>query len=530
MEKKADVAALLRVSTAEQAGVDRAGLERQRQVIQRTIASRNLNCVREIELSDVSGTNVRNCPEVLEILNDIRDRKIQGVVVADLYRLVIPADIGDFVLLQVFQDTGAIIYSGDQAIDLSSDSGYLMGGLQALLAGHELRLIKKRMQGGKEVKRRQGKCPGSKITLPTGVGYDRATEKYYYTDAISKVVEAFRLMDEDGLRNITEIARRVGLVNRTLANLLRNPIFIGYRVYLQKRGAKYPSRNGRQSDRKKMFRAENEIIRIKVIDEPVISPERFERVQHVLNSVKHVWSSKYVKGKATNLGVGVVRCGICGDILYCSSGKRAGRQRTHGYYSCRRNYYLYKGKTGGCELPNLRQADVDTALTECVTEQLTNPSIVKELVRIAVGRIQGQADSAESANDRKQQRIAELNRKLTRLLSGYEDGAIDLPTYRQRKQQLEGDIRLLETSPSSSAQPKAAIVDTQRMKRSLVRGAVAFARASSPELKRSALRRLFSEITISSKGVEGFRFMPQFHAYGTETGIHSDRDSSQPPT
>ena len=529
MEKKADVVALLRVSTAEQAGVDRAGLERQRQVIQRTISSRNLNCVREIELSDVSGSNVRNCSEVVEILDDIRDRKIQGVVVADLDRLIRPADLGDFALLQVFQDTGAVIYCGDQLIDLSTDSGYLMGGLQALLAGNELRLIKRRMQGAKEVKRRQGKCPSADITLPTGVAYDRATEKYSYTDAVSKVVEAFRLMDQDGLRNITEIAGRVGLQNRTLANLLRNPLFTGYRVYLQKRGGKYPSRNGRQSDRKKIPRSENEIIRVKVIEEPAVSQERFDRVQQILNSVKHVWGSKHVNGKVGSLGVGLTRCGVCGDIVYFSSGKRAGRQKTHGYYSCRRNYYLYKGKTGGCELPNLRQADVDTALTECVNEQLTNPSIVKELVRIAVGRIQGQTNSAESANDRNPQRIAELNRKLTRLLSAYEDGAIDLPTYRQRKQQLEGDIRLLETSPSSSAQPKAAIVDTQRMKRSLVRGAVAFARASSPELKRSALRRLFSEITISSKGVEGFRLMPQFHAFGTETGIHSDKDSSPPP-
>ena len=530
MAKANDVVALLRVSTAEQAGDDRAGLGRQREVVNRTVKSRGLNCLREIVLSDVSGTNVRNCPEVIGFLEEIREGKIQGVVVADLDRLVRPANIDELALLQVFQDTGAIIYSGDQEIDLSSDSGYLMGGIQALLAGHELRLIKRRMQGAKEIKRREGKCPGSKITLPTGVGYDRDREKYYYTADIHKVVEAFRLMDEDGLRNLCEIGRRVGIQNRTLSNQLRNPIYAGYRQYLQKRGAKYPSTNGRQSGRKKVQRAENEVIRVRVIEPPAVSQDRFDRVQQMLGTVKHIWSARRDTGSEVRLGVGVARCGVCGDLLFCSSGKRAGRTHSLGYYTCKRNYYLYKAKTGGCDQRNMRQKDVETALTGFVSTHLTDHRIVSAILNHANDRereASSCASQADSGGMAKQ--IVELKRKRARLLAAYEEAAIDLAVYRQRTKQLDAEIKSLEAALLHNNCQQKNHMDRREFVRKVVLGATAFARASTDRQKKAALCQLFAEVKVSSEGVTGFRLMPQFHVGVCDSGIPSGRDSSPPP-
>ncbi len=530
MAKVKDVVALLRVSTAEQAGDDRAGLGRQREVIKRTVTSRGLNCLREIVLSDVSGTNVRNCPEVIGVLDEIRQGCIQGLVVADLDRLVRPANIEELALLQVFQDTGAIIYSGDQEIDLSSDSGYLMGGIQALLAGHELRLIKRRMQGAKEVKRREGKCPGSSITLPTGVSYDRTAEKYSYNADVSKVVEAFRIIDEEGVRNLREIGRRVGVQSRTLANLLRNPIFTGYRVYLQKRGAKYPSKNGRQSGRRKMPRAANEVIRVKVIETPAVAQDRFDRIQHVLNAVKHVWSVTRIKGGDVRLGVGIARCGVCGDLLFCSSGKRKNRVRKHGYYFCKKNYYLYRQKTGGCEQCNLRQADVDTAVEALVTKQLTDESVVSEILKVASGAFHATPLFGEvGVGKALEVKIAELRKRRARLLTGYEEAAIDLATYRQRSEQIDSEIKVLEEGSSRKQTQHSRPVDRHAYLREIVLGATAFARAATAVDKKTALTQLFSEIRISSEGITGFRLMPQFYAGVAQDGIPSGRGSSPPP-
>ena len=42
-----------------------------------------------------------------------------------------------------------------------------------------------------------GKCPGSAITLPTGIGYDREKDEWTVTDEIWRVQEAFRLIERD---------------------------------------------------------------------------------------------------------------------------------------------------------------------------------------------------------------------------------------------------------------------------------------------------------------------------------------------
>ena len=62
------VVGLLRVSTADQARDDRGGIPRQRRIVEDTIKRKNLDCLRIYEISDVSGTDVRQNADVIEIL------------------------------------------------------------------------------------------------------------------------------------------------------------------------------------------------------------------------------------------------------------------------------------------------------------------------------------------------------------------------------------------------------------------------------------------------------------------------------
>jgi len=192
------------------------------------------------------------------------------------------------------------------------------------------------VHGAKEEKRKQGKCPNSYITLPTGVTYDRKAEKYGFNEKIADVVKAFRLIDEEGICNLREVERRVGIHHRTLANILRNPIYIGIRRYDQKRGnEKYIGENGRQAGRKKISRNKDEIISVKISDNPPVCPERFRRVQDILSGKKRNWRLQRGSNPVVNLGVGIAKCAFCNSPLYCSSGKRSDRKRI-GYYFCKK--------------------------------------------------------------------------------------------------------------------------------------------------------------------------------------------------
>jgi Recombinase len=64
--------------------------------------------------------------------------------------------------------------------------------------------------------------------------------------------------------------------------MLRNPIYCGWRIISQKRdpspSAHKAKPDGRQADRPKINKSPDEVIRIKVIDEPLVSEEDFKRV------------------------------------------------------------------------------------------------------------------------------------------------------------------------------------------------------------------------------------------------------------
>src|SRR5262249_13434304 len=154
------------------------------------------NCIKTIEVNDVSGTEVRNCPEIAAILDDLRSHTIRGVVVADFDRFMRPDSFAKFGLLDIFEETKTILYYQGSRIDLSTDIGFLNAGFNALIAGNEIRTFKRRVQGAKEELRKQGKCPNAAITVPTGVRFNRDEDRWEYTDGVKVVQEAFRLVDE----------------------------------------------------------------------------------------------------------------------------------------------------------------------------------------------------------------------------------------------------------------------------------------------------------------------------------------------
>ena len=183
---------LIRVSTEEQAGDDRAGISAQRAANRKTCLQYGLEVVRTIELADVSGAAVLRAPEMQELLKLIREPQIHGVVTREFSRLMRPENFEDYFLLQAFADSGTLLYLPDGPIDLGSKMGRFLGTIRAAIAGLERSEILERIFSAKEEKRRKGEHPQSWITLPFGVGYDKARGWFYKPEA-EKVREAVRL-------------------------------------------------------------------------------------------------------------------------------------------------------------------------------------------------------------------------------------------------------------------------------------------------------------------------------------------------
>jgi DNA invertase Pin-like site-specific DNA recombinase len=494
------VISLARVSTEGQAAEGRAGLERQREVIRRTIKAKNLNCVAHEELIDVSGTVVASHPVIKGIFRAILDGTISGVVVADLDRLFRPDEPQSFAVLQVFKDMGAKIYSGDGEYDLGTKDGLLFSSIRGAIAGFELGLIKERLQGAKEAKRKAGKCPSGPQTLPMGVGYDRKTEKWHYTPEIGRVVELFRLFDQEGVHNYCELGRRTGIHHATVRCLLRNPLYTGWRVIDNKRGAKRVSRTGKNY-RSKVARAPEELIRTKVL-EGVVTEECFARVQAEMSRTKFNHIGRLQTCVSANLGAGLLLCAHCGGPMFYISGKRQGNRR-HGWVQCKANHYIYKKKLGGCPQCHLRSDHTDEAITRLATEVLRTPKHLERIIRASLAKARSTVIPIIPPVSQNEQ-ATELSRRDTRLIKAYEEGLLTLEEFRMRREAIRKEGETLSRSFTVSKPPSEDGLG--KLARLVVKAAMRFPRTKDPMTRKKIVAEIFAQILVRDDQIIGFRF------------------------
>lgn len=418
------VVELLRVSTADQAGDDRAGLPRQEEANRRTVARHSLRSIRQYRLVDVSGAATLHAPEIQEMLALIRSGRAKGIVTADFDRLLRPDDFRSLAILQDIKEAGALIYLPDQVLDLNTQAGFLMSGLQSVIAGNELAQIKKRMIGAKEEKRRQGKHPGNDLCLPTGVGYDRGAGEYFYTPDAERVREVFDLFHDQGVQNLCEVGRRTGFSPQTVKNLLRNELFIGWRHYKQKRAPERRLKeDGRRADRRKVARDPHETIRVQVIQNPLVSEDVFWAVQESLAQKRDGFTSRREDSSGLFLFKGLLRCGVCGSPMYTVPGGKYGPVKD--YYYCRNlsDYFVKKNGGKACGSHYLRRLEVEDVVIAFIADNLANAERIMGYL--------GQVWSAESDLRREREaeniktKLARLEKKRKRAISLHLDGVIE---------------------------------------------------------------------------------------------------------
>lgn len=390
---------LLRVSTVGQADDSHASIPSQRTINQRTAQQYGLTIVRTIEMAGVSGTAVLLAPEMREMIRLMAAPEIHGVVAREFSRLMRPENYADYALLQVFVDTSTVLYLPDGPIDFSSNDGRLMGTLKASIAGNVRREMLKAAWESREEKRRKGELAQSRVCLPFGV--DNEKTRWWYTPDAERIKEAFRLV-LSGETSYFEIGKKVGIEPHSLAYMLKNPIYSGWRVIDKKRdmsaAGKYPVANGRQGDRRKIQRAPEEVIRVQVIDDPLVSESDFALVQKILGMKKSFhWRTRpgYEQRFTYN---GYLDC-VCQSPVYT-------KFRRFDYYICKHR----------CGAKYMRRERLEPLLDSVFAQRLTDPKFLKRITKTK------RAPQSNVEQVRKQ--IDALSSKRERVLDAYYDGVI----------------------------------------------------------------------------------------------------------
>ncbi len=364
-----------RLSTEEQAHEGRAGLLRQHQEIRLSAERWNLEIVRTVEVTDVSGTQVLESQEFQELLRSLPE--VDGVVIAAIDRLMRPDDFSSFSIYDHFLKQRKLIWTPSSRLDVHEDSGFMEALVSGMMAGLDRRRILRNTQTAKEENRKRGRCANAKITLPQGVDFDFKTGQWSWVEPwASRIKTAFDILVTTN-RSVLSIARELGYASdRALYNQLRNPIWTGYRVYTQKRGEKRPSRNGRQTDRKKIRRVEP--LQVKLDIEPLVSEEQFAQAQMILGQRRTSWiSSRSEESRFEASGVLYCRCG---ERMYSKGSGRCRRQKWLDIYYCRSQH---QGGSG-CGAPKLSREVTDYSLNALISEMFLQPNVLGSLIEKAL--------------------------------------------------------------------------------------------------------------------------------------------------
>ena len=519
-------ATIVRVSTAEQAAEGRAGIDRQREVIRRTVADKRYQVIEEIELVDVSGTSILHAPEIRKLLERIERGEVDTVLASEMTRLIRPDDLTSFDLLDACKRNGVTIDTGGVEHDFSSPEGFLSGGILALLGGHERMQMLRRMMQSKEAKRARGQNPQSEITLPLGIGYDRAAERYTLTADIGRVIEAFRLVDEEGLRSLTEVGRRTGIHQANVRNILSNPIYRGERVYSKYRdqSKKRIGPNGRQGDRPKIARPAEKIIRVKIFasEEQPVADERWQRVQEVLRGISEnheIWVAERHRG---NLLAGVGRCGFCGERLY---GKRRNRKLadksdTKGHYLCRSHHETMTKRPGNirCRQGWNRMEELDELVEAFLLRWLADTDFVQGVISNARSKQAGKIVGMNVA-DAMKERLSDLERRDRRILDALEDGACSPAEAKQRRQRIADERSQLIRSIEGQEEQAEQRDELKGIARQIAEGLKGWPAKGTVKERKAFLQRVFSEIYFRGAEITAFRLAPGL--LGTNLGCWS---------
>jgi DNA invertase Pin-like site-specific DNA recombinase len=400
------VAEWIRVSDESQAAPERFGIPAQKTVNRETCKRNGLEVIETFQVEDVSGKDIMLASETHDLIKLMKSGRIQGVVAREFSRLMRPDDFADYVLLSEFQKTKTILYLPEGTIDFNDKMGRLMAGMQASISGYERSTIRERLHRGNEENRKSGGRFAS--TLPKGVGHSKELGWHYTEEAqVAKHAYGMVLAGE----SLNEVAKYLGMSATGARYLIHNPIYKGWRVYERECGEAKAGTNGRQAKYRPMKkRSEDKVIRVQVIDEPLVSPEMWDRACQILD-VKSDSCRRNRKRQGIAAYNGFLFCDECGRVLTPHRGSGAG------YYVCLGHY-----RKQGCEQKYTRITDLESRIDSLIGGDMADPAFLRRLAH----RLQ-----SLQQNDKRSSRISQLEteqksleRKRSRVIDMFMEGDI----------------------------------------------------------------------------------------------------------
>lgn len=265
----------------------------------------------------VSGEYLSERPEAQEMLRQVEEGLVEGVVVMDLDRLGRGDMIDAGTIFRAFKFSETLIVTPTEVIDCNAEGAELLFGVKSIIAREELKQINKRLQGG----RRRSAKDGKSITRKPPYGYlrDQNLKLIPHPEEAPIVRKIFELVaGGHGRQAVVKHLDSLGVKppegdlweQSTISHIIKNEVYLGHIIWGKE---KHLKRNGKRV-RKKVppelwIRHEN-------AHEAIVSQELFDEANTAL---RERWRAPTKEGLGlSNPLAGILKCGVCDRALYLS--------------------------------------------------------------------------------------------------------------------------------------------------------------------------------------------------------------------
>ena len=284
----------------------------------------------DIKEEIISGESLFHRPKMIELLNEVDSKKYDGVLVMDMQRLG-RGDMQDQgIILKTFKESNTKIITPQKTYDLNNDFDEEYSEFEAFMSRKELKMITRRMQGGRIRSIEDGNYLGTNPPL----GYDiekigriRTLKPNSYAPIIKMIFEKY--IEGYGTGMIANELNSLGYKSATgkdfekttVLFILKNLVYIG-KITWKKKEQKKSLTPGKVRDTR--TRDKSEWIVVDGKHPAIIDEKTFYSVQKMLQEKYHV-PYQIINGMANPLA-GIVICGVCGNKMVL---KKYGNRTPH---------------------------------------------------------------------------------------------------------------------------------------------------------------------------------------------------------
>ncbi|HKP05450.1 MAG TPA: recombinase family protein [Chthoniobacterales bacterium] len=365
-----------------------------------------------------------------------------------------------------------------------------------------------KISDSKAALRLEGKLASGGKTLPFAVRYSRRKHKFRYdVKDIWRVQKAFELVDL-GNTNLSSVARATGFQRTGIRYILTNPIYIGIRRYDTKRdpNVKRVGRDGRKTYRPKIRLLPEEILEIRVIAQPAVPPDRFQRVQRILEELRLNHVATLPKEKRVHLCTTYGRCGCCGQALYISGNGK--KDKVTGmpllWYCCRSQHPGKKGTLPRCTNSWTNSKKLNALLVAFATSVLTDPELLTGLIRRSI-KLSSDVIRPFPKRGGVQELIAKLEKQEHKLIRMCSSDAISIAELKRERMKVRDEMDRLR---AASSPPECRPMTLEGFARLVIKGALGFQRLQNAREQKTVLEQIFSEVFFRHDTITAFRFTP----------------------